>query len=75
MSSSVTSGFMNTVLTTSLAGGDAGAGERLGPDDLRVARVGRKELTPGVLALGPQLLDTGSFHCLSSPGLVLSELG
>ena len=46
-----------------LSAGMAGAGERLGPDDIGVSRVGRKSLTPGALAPSPRPLDTGLFHC------------
>ena len=43
--------------------GLAGAGERLGPDDIGVSRVGRKGLTPGAFAPSPWLVDTDLFHC------------
>ena len=41
----------------------AGAGQRLGPDDIGVSQVGRKSLTQGALAPSPRPLDTGLLHC------------
>lgn len=39
-----------------------GAAERLGAQDLWVSRVGRKDLTPGVLPPGLGPLDADAFH-------------
>jgi hypothetical protein len=40
-----------------------GAGKRLDPDDVRVSRVGRKDLAPGALAPGPVPVDADALHC------------
>src|SRR5215471_12067336 len=46
-----------------LSAGLSAAGERLGPDDIWVSRIGWKDLMPGVLAPGPRPLDTDLLYC------------
>src|SRR5215467_8371439 len=69
----LTYGCMGMAARPSLGHGSAGAGERLGPDDVGVPPAGRKGLAPGPLAPGLRLLDTDSFHCLSSPRPVTAQ--
>jgi len=51
----------------SSAGAITGAGERLGPDHIRILPAGREDSMPPVLAPDPQPAETDLLHRVSSP--------